>query len=175
MKQMVREHSFRWDDPRSAWPAFASHPGIEVLRMMQRGEVPPPPLAQAFGFNIDVVEDGRVEFSMASQEWMCNPAGVLHGGIVASLIDTVLTLAVFTKLPAGKTATTVDLNVRYVRPLLPDGAVFRAVGIAVHVGATIATAEAKAYNAAGKLVSHGAASMALLDAKAAATKSPASP
>jgi uncharacterized protein (TIGR00369 family) len=160
---MVREYSFHWSDPRSAWPAFAKYGGLDVLRMMQRGELDPPPLAQAFGFRIDEVEDGRVEFSMTSQEWMCNPAVVLHGGIVATLMDTVLTLCVLTKLPAGRTATTMDLHVHYVRPLLPDGTRFRAVGEAVHLGSTMATAEAKVYNAAGKIVAHGTTTLALLD------------
>jgi uncharacterized protein (TIGR00369 family) len=163
MKELVRERSFTWSDPRSSWPAFARYRGIEVLRMMQRGEIPPPPFVSAFEFRIESVEEGRVEFSATAQEWMCNPSGVLHGGVAAALADTVLTLCVFTKLPLGRTATTTGLNLHYVRPLLPDGSRFRAVGEAVHIGANVATAEAKVYNAAGKLVAHGTTTLALLD------------
>ncbi|HTX59496.1 MAG TPA: PaaI family thioesterase [Verrucomicrobiae bacterium] len=176
MKELVREHTFRWTDPRAILrSADAEIAGLQWLQMMQAGEVEPPPLASALGMTIEAIEEGRVVFSMRGREWMCNPAVVIHGGITATLLDTVLTLAVVTKLPAKKSAQTIEMNLHYVRPLLPDGTAFRAEGLAVHVGGSIATAEGRVYNEAGKLVSHGTATLALLDVTAMLTRSPASP
>jgi len=100
---------------------------------------------------------------MTAREWMCNPAGVVHGGMTAVLLDTVLTLAVVSKLPGGKSAQTIDMNVHYVRPILPTGEKIVAVGTAVHIGSTIGTAEGRVHNAAGKLIAHGTATLAILD------------
>lgn len=133
------------------------------LRAMQNGAIPVPPAAATFGFDIDTVEDGRVAFSAAAHEWMSNPAGVVHGGMTSALLDTVLTLAVTTKLPLQKMCTTADLHVRFVRPILPDSSRFRAEGVAVHVGRTLCTAEGKVFDARGRLVAHGTGSFAVLD------------
>jgi uncharacterized protein (TIGR00369 family) len=55
------------------------------------------------------------------------------------------------------------MNLNYVRPVLASGEKILAEGKAVHVGSTIATAEARAYGASGKLVMHGTATLAILD------------
>jgi len=94
---------------------------------------------------------------------MCNPAVVVHGGMAATLLDTVLTLAVVSKLPRGKTAQTVQMNVNYVRPLLPTGEKAVAEGVALHLGKTIGTAEGRVHDARGKLIAHGTATLAILD------------
>ena len=130
---------------------------------MKSGELPPPPIIEALSFEPEELEDGRIVFSMRAEEWMCNPASVVHGGMAATLLDTVLTLAVVSKLPKGKTAQTVQMNVHYVRPLLPTGEKVTGEGVAVHVGSTIGTAEGRVYDARGKLVAHGTATMAILD------------
>ena len=188
MKNAVREKSFRWSDPRELGLRLAERDGLDWLQAMKAGELPPPPAAEALGFEIEEIGAGTAVFSMSAQEWMCNPAAVIHGGLIATLLDTVLTLAVVTKLPRGKSCQTVQLNLNFVRPLLPTGERVRAVGEAVHVGTTIGTAEGRVFNAAGKMIAHGTATLALLAVEAmqgrpgrpagdgrGATRSPASP
>jgi len=130
---------------------------------MQSGELPPPPASAALGMQIERVEVGVVAFSMQPQEWMYNPAGVVHGGLTATLLDTVLTLAVVSTLPAGRSAQTVNMSVHYVRPVLANGETIVAEAKTVHVGSSIATSEGRVHTAAGKLVAHGTATLALLD------------
>lgn len=161
MKELVREHTFRWEDPRAAWPVAAQLDGLGWLKALIEGRIPPPPIVQALGMQLEAAEHGTVRFSLATQEWMCNPAAVIHGGIAATLLDTVLTLAVVSKLPHGKRCTTVQLGVNYVRPIL-SGERIVAEGGAVHVGTTVGTAEGRLYNAHGKLAAHGTATLALL-------------
>jgi uncharacterized protein (TIGR00369 family) len=163
VKEIVRERTFTWTNPLELAKALFGNEGIAWLRALKAGEIPPPPIISALGMNIESVEDGSITFSMHAEEWMCNPAGVVHGGMAATLLDTVLTLAVMTKIPAGSSAQTIDMNVHYVRPILPTGEKIVAEGKAVHVGSTIGTAEARVHNAAGKLVAHGTATLAIID------------
>lgn len=159
----MRERTFRWTDPRELSRIAISHGGIEWLRKMKAGELPPPPIVEALSFEPEELEDGRIVFSMRAEEWMCNPAAVVHGGMAATLLDTVVTLAVVSKLPKGKTAQTVQMNVHYVRPLHPTGEKVIGEGVALHVGNAIGTAEGRVYDARGSIVAHGSATMAILE------------
>ena len=165
MKEIVRERSFSWDPPMATARAIFGRDPVTWLREMQEGIVPAPPAARLMGFEITGVEPGRVEFSMRAEEWMANPTGVIHGGLTSTLLDTVLTLAVQTKLPSERFCTTIDLHVHFVRPILPDGQAVTGEGVAVHVGGSIGTAEGRAYDASGKLVAHATATLAILDAE----------
>lgn len=159
----MRERTFGWTDPRELSRLAFDQVGIEWLRSMKAGNLPPPPIVEALAFEPEEVEDGRIVFSMRAEEWMCNPASVVHGGMAAALLDTVLTLAVVSKLPKGKTAQTVQMNVHYVRPLFPTREKVMGEGVALHVGATIGTAEGRVYDGRGKIVAHGSATMAILE------------
>jgi uncharacterized protein (TIGR00369 family) len=130
---------------------------------------------ETLGLRPEELEEGRIVFSMRAEEWMSNPAGVVHGGMAATILDTVLTLAIVSKLPKGKTAQTIQMNLHYVRPLFPNGKIALAEGLAVHVGSTIGTAEGRLLNADGKLVAHGSATLAVMDIAAMATRYPKAP
>ncbi len=167
MKELVRERSFTWDPPMATAKAIFGRDPVTWLREMQERLIPAPPFAHAMGFDIVQVDPGHVAFSMHAEEWMANPTGAIHGGATSTLLDTVLTLAVQTKLPPDRYCTTLDLHVQFVRPITPDGGIVRADGTAVHVGKTIGTAEGRAYDASGKLVAHASATLAILDTERA--------
>jgi uncharacterized protein (TIGR00369 family) len=170
MKEAIRERTFTWTDPAALAQRLFTFQGLEWLEAMKSGELPPPAVVSALGMDIEELREGGISFSMRAQEWMCNPAGVIHGGMAATLLDTVLTLAVVSALPQGKSAQTIDMNIHYVRPLFPNGEKFVAEGKAVHVGATIGTAEGRVHNASGKLIAHGTATLAILDTAAMAAR-----
>ena len=97
--------------------AAASLPGLEAIRKIAAGELPPPPIAQLLDFEITLVEPGRVIFAFTPAEWMYNPIGSVHGGVAATLLDSSLGCAIHTTLAAGQRYTTSDLQVRYVRAM----------------------------------------------------------
>jgi uncharacterized protein (TIGR00369 family) len=141
---------------------MAGKPHLEWMHDIVAGAAPPPPLASAFGFVFELAEPGRVVFSVPAHAWTANPAGVVHGGFTSTLLDTVLTLAVQTKLPQDRMATTTDLHVHMVRPALPSGQLLTAEATAVHVGTTLGTAEGRVTDAAGKLIAHGSGTFAII-------------
>jgi acyl-coenzyme A thioesterase PaaI-like protein len=54
---------------------------IDLIRMVQRGEVPPPPVAQLIGFTLTAVEPGRAVIAFDADDRHANPMGTLHDGI----------------------------------------------------------------------------------------------
>ncbi|WP_422733396.1 PaaI family thioesterase [Micromonospora sp. WMMD558] len=96
-------------------------------------------------------------------EHLLNPMGTVHGGFLATLLDSALGSAVLTMLAPGRTYTTVQLGVHLVRPVLPDTPTLRCEATAVHVGRTTATAQGHVVGAAdGRLYAHGTATCAVL-------------
>ena len=117
-----RVRTFTWSDPLVTAMAAASLPGLEAIRKIADGELPPPPIAQLLDFEISLVEEGRVIFAFTPAEWMYNPIGSVHGGVAATLLDSSLGCAIHTTLAAGQRYTTSDLQVRYVRAMSADSA-----------------------------------------------------
>ena len=166
MKQTLRERTFSWPAPSEVIAHAGQGEHLQWLRDMRDHRVPAPPAAHAMGFEILTVDEGRIVFSMRAEEWMANPMGVVHGGLIATLLDTVLTLAVLVKLPQDRICTTIGLNVQFVRPVLLTGEALAGEGAAVHVGKTIGTAEGRVLDACGRLIAHGTSTMAIIPASA---------
>jgi uncharacterized protein (TIGR00369 family) len=121
---------------------------------MASGAAAPPPAAALIGMKMDKVERGRVVFSVVADEMHENPMGTMHGGIIATLVDSAMGCAVFSMLPAGTAYTTLELKTNYVRPIVQTTGVVRAEGRVVHLGGSVATTEATVRDAHGVLYAH---------------------
>lgn len=75
--------------------------GLDYLGAMLAGELPPPPIASTLGFTLRSAEQGRVVFVGTPDESVYNPIGVVHGGLVCTLLDSAIGCAVHSTLPAG--------------------------------------------------------------------------
>ena len=117
--------------------------GMEFFAKLKSGEVAPPPICATLGMHLDYVEEGRVVFSLEPAEYHYNPIGVVHGGVIATLLDSAVGCAVHTKLPAGVVYTTLEIKVNYIRPARAGIGRIRAEGRAVHVGRRSAVAEGR--------------------------------
>ena len=137
--------------------------GIEIMRAIAGGVIPPAPAAMLLGMDFVTVEDGYVRFAAKAAMKLTNPQGTIHGGIIATLLDTAMTCAIFTKLPRGKTCTTTDMSVQFVRPLAPDDGQMTADGYVINAGNTRATARAELKNADGKLCAYATGGAAILE------------
>lgn len=158
-----RTSTFRWSDPASAVAASAGKSGLEFLRAMIGGTVAPTPVVSAFGMTLTEVDAGRAVFELEPAEWMYNPVGSVHGGVVATMLDSCMWCAVQSTLPAGVGCTTVDLHVRYLRSVTHDTGRVIAEGTAIHVGRRTAAVEAR-LNAAGDgaVLAHATSGIAIL-------------
>lgn len=141
-------------DPVELLGADEPPTGLDLLRAVQTGDRPRPGVAVLLGMEMEEVELGRVTFAMPPRPDMANPMGTMHGGILATLLDTVMGCAVQSSLDGGVGYTTLDLDVRYVRAAPLTGDPIRAYGNVVHVGGRTATAEGRIVDADGHLVAH---------------------
>src|SRR4051794_15578172 len=158
----ARTRTVTWTDPLAAAAAGRSRSGLEHLRAIQRGELPPPPIAVTLGMQLVDVERGRAVFALDAQEYLFNPIGSVHGGAIATLIDSAASCAVHSSLDAGVAYATTDLHVTYVRPMLADAGRATCTGELVHAGRRLATATARVEDEGGRLLAHGTVSCAVL-------------
>lgn len=162
----VRTRTVTWHDPVPGAQAGARMGGLDYLRAMAAGELPPPPIMATMGIGLSEVEEGRVVFHADPGEYHYNPIGVVHGGLAATLADSAMACAVHSTLPAGAGYTTLEFKINLVRPLTRDtGRVF-CEGRTVHVGGRVATAEARLTDAEGRLYAHASSTCMLFRASA---------
>jgi uncharacterized protein (TIGR00369 family) len=127
--------------------------GLEYMTAVKDGTIPPAPIAVLMNMSPVEVEEGRAVFSALPGEEHYNPIGVVHGGFMATLLDSVAGCAVHTTLALGEAYTTLTLEVKNLRPLTRDTGVVRAEGEVTYRGRRQATADAKLYaEETGKLL-----------------------
>jgi uncharacterized protein (TIGR00369 family) len=147
----ARERSHTWSDPLQTAAAAAGLSGLEFFEAMAAGRVPPPPIMGTLGMDSFSFEDGRIEFRLTPREFHYNPIGSVHGGVFATMLDSACGCAVHTRLQAGEFYTSVDLAVKFLRPVTVATGQIVAVGTVTHLGRRTALAEARITDTAGKL------------------------
>ena len=160
--QASRTRVISWEDPTAAVETGKTISGIEYLKALQSGELPPPPIAVLMDMWITEVSEGRVVFAAEPAEYHYNPLGTVHGGFTATLLDSALGCVVQSMLPAGTGYTTVELKVNYLRPITTKTGMVYCEGKIIYVGGRIATAEGRLTDAQGKLYAHGTTTCIIL-------------
>jgi uncharacterized protein (TIGR00369 family) len=125
--------------------------GLVALRQ-RFADGPPVGVAELLGMRPVTVEHGTVTFACDADPRFANPMGTVHGGIIATLLDSALGCAVQTVLPDGAGYTTLSLELKYLRPVTVDAGELRATGTVVHAGRRQATAEGHLIDASGRLL-----------------------
>jgi len=136
--------------------------GLEQLAAVQSGEFMVPTIGDLLGFGIVELAEGEVTFELAPDARMLNPMATVHGGVIATLLDSAMACAVHSTLAAGQSYTTAQLNVHYLRALLPDTGPVRATGTVIHRGRKQSTAEGRLVDMNGKLFAHSTTTCLIL-------------
>jgi uncharacterized protein (TIGR00369 family) len=146
---------------------LAGKSGREILEAMRSGELPYPPMNEAMNVTLLEVGDGRAVFQGIPLLPHANLLGTVHGGWFATLLDSALGCAVQTTLPAGRSYTTTELSINFVQPASHQTGPLRAVGMVIHIGRQIVTAEALIEDEKGKLYAHATTTCCVFDVPAA--------
>ena len=153
---MKRSRTITWEDPLAVPKAAAGRSGLEVLKDVFSGRLPPPPITATMGFIGVEVEEGRAVFEGDPGEHLYNPIGSVHGGFAMALLDSAMGCAVHTTLLPGERYSTLEVKTNFVRPITVDTGRVRCEGAVIHRGGTVATAEGKLFAVpSGKLLAHG--------------------
>ena len=154
-----RSRTVTWYDPLVTAAGALERSGLETLEALRDGVLPPPPIVPLVQMDLVAVEEGRVEFSCLVDESVYNPIGVVHGGLVCTLLDTVAGCAVHSTLPRGTGYTSIELKVTYLRAVTADSGPLRAVGRVIKTGRRVAFAEGEVLDAAGRSVATASSSL----------------
>ena len=140
--------------------------GLGFLNRIKARQHPPPAMMALLGMDIAEIERGRVVFEAVPTAAHYNPAGNVHGGFAATLLDSCMTCAVQSTLKAGLACTTIDLNIHYTRGANDKTGVLRAEGKVVHVGRQMATAEGRVTDPQGRIIAHATTSCLIFPLRA---------
>ncbi|MGB6660598.1 MAG: PaaI family thioesterase [Xanthobacteraceae bacterium] len=114
--------------------------GLEFVQGLVEGMLPLNTMAQTLDYDIIEAEEGRVVVAAEPNGSHLNPAGTVHGGFAATLLDTCMGLAVQTTLEKGVAQTTVEFKITLMRPITQDTGLIRAEGVVLSRGRRIGTA-----------------------------------
>jgi len=107
--------------------------------------------AHHLGLTVEEVRRDYCRMRMRFRPELMQGGGVMHGGAIASLLDSVLVPAIGATLPEGSRYATVDLHVQFMDALVEDDAV--AEGWVVRRGRRVVFGQAEARAAAtGRLI-----------------------
>ncbi|MEU3826989.1 hotdog fold thioesterase [Streptomyces sp. SID486] len=151
---MGRSRTYDWEDPAISAAVVGKGSGLEFLQEIAAGRLPAPPASATLGFTFEEVAHGRAVFRLVPGEEHYNPIGSVHGGIYATLLDSAAGCAVQSTLPAGMGYTSLDLTVKFLRPITADTGPVLAVGGVLSSGRRTALAEADLYDERDRLLAH---------------------
>src|SRR5215475_5132873 len=123
--------------------------GLEFVKGLASGTLPLNTIAQTLGYDIVEAEEGRVVITAEPRDSHLNPAGTVHGGLAATLLDSCMGLAVRSTQPKGTTSTTLEFKISFVRPITPQTGLIRAEGKVVNCGRRVGIAEGKVTDSQG--------------------------
>jgi uncharacterized protein (TIGR00369 family) len=157
-----RERVVDWQAPVATARAAVAMSGLEAMRAIRDGILPPPPMARLIGFEMRVAEPGQVVMELEPHEGLENTIGLLHGATAAALLDTAMGCAISTMLPAGQGAVTLDLNLTYLRPLSLQSGRISAEGKLIKLGRQTSYTEGFVRDGAGNLAVHATATFSMI-------------
>jgi uncharacterized protein (TIGR00369 family) len=129
--------------------------GLEFVQGLADGTLPLNTIARTLGYDIVEAENGRVVITALPNDSHLNPAGTVHGGLSATLLDSCMGLAVRSTLAKGINSTTLEFKISFVRPITPQTGLIRAEGWVVNCGRRVGIAEGKVTDSQGRLLVHG--------------------
>ncbi len=110
-----------------------------------------PPLGEKLGIALIEADYGHAVFEATPDGSSYNPMGSVHGGYIATILDSACGIAAHTALPAGHGYTTLELKVSFVKGLSSTSGTVKATGRLISMGRRAAFTEATLHNDKGQV------------------------
>ena len=163
--ESTRSREIVWQDPVPTAAAGARMAGLDYVRAVQSGDLPPPPIAVLMNYRIAEIEEGLAVFIGEPGEEHYNPIGVVHGGYASTILDSALGCAVHTTCAQGEGYTSQTLEVKYLHGITRETGAVSAEAEVIHRGRRTATSEARLTSVqTGKLLATGTSTCLILEA-----------
>lgn len=138
--------------------------GLEFVQGLADGTLPLNTIAKTLGYDIVEAGNGRVVVTAEPKDTHLNPAGTVHGGLAATMLDSCMGLAIQSMLPKGVGSTTLEFKISFVRPITPQTGLIRAEGTVINCGRRVGTAEGRVTDGQGRLLVHGTTTCLIFEA-----------
>jgi uncharacterized protein (TIGR00369 family) len=129
--------------------------GLQFVQGLADGTLPLNTIARTLGYDVTEAASGRVVITAEPTDDLLNPAGTVHGGFSATLLDSCMGLAIQSTLAKGIGSTTLEFKISLVRPITPETGKITAEGIVLNCGRRVGTAEGRITDSKGRLLAHG--------------------
>lgn len=129
--------------------------GLAFVQGLADGSLPLNTIAGTLGYDVAEATSGRVVVTLDPTDRHLNPAGTVHGGLAATLLDSCMGLAIQSTLDKGVAQTTLEFKISLVRPITPQTGPIHAEGSVLNCGRRIGIAEGRIVDGAGRLLAHG--------------------
>jgi uncharacterized protein (TIGR00369 family) len=129
--------------------------GLEFVQGLVDGTLPLNTIARTLGYDVSEAVSGRVVVTAEPGDIHLNPAGTVHGGFAATLLDSCMGLAIQSTLEKGVGQTTLEFKISLVRPITAETGPIKAEGIVLNRGRRVGTAEGRLTDGNGRLLAHG--------------------
>ena len=129
--------------------------GLEFVQGLVDGTLPLNTIAETLGYDVTAAASGRVVVTAEPSGSHLNPAGTVHGGLAATLLDSCMGLAIQSTLEKGVGQTTLEFKISLVRAITPDTGSIKAEGVVLSRGRRVGTAEGRITDHQGRLLAHG--------------------
>lgn len=143
-------------------PDLSAMDGFEQLSAIFDGTLPPAPIAETIGMVDFTGERGSITVGLDPERRHYNPIGTVHGGVISTLLDTAAACSVHSTLAVGEFYTSLDLTVKFLRPVTVESGRLRCVGSVLQRGRRTALAQAELFDAEGRLVAYATSSCMIL-------------
>ena len=161
-----RSRQITWTDPAHAAGLAAGLDGLALMRAIRDGQLPGPPMARLVGFQCVAAEAGEIAMRLEHDPSLENAIGLVHGGAIASMLDTAMGAAANTRLPAGAGVVTLDLTITYLRPVSALNCPVTATGRLAHLGGRNAYVLGELRDATGELCAHAVGNFSIVRPRA---------
>lgn len=129
--------------------------GLEFVRGLAEGTLPLNMMARTLGYDVAEAENGHVIVTAEPKDVHLNPAGTVHGGLAATMLDSCMGLAIQSTLDKGGGSTTIEFKISFIRPITPATGPIKAEGTVINRGRRLGTAEGRVTDSKGRLLVHG--------------------
>jgi uncharacterized protein (TIGR00369 family) len=137
--------------------------GLEFVQGLADGTLPLNTIARTLGYDVVEAEAGRVVVTAEPTADHLNPAGSVHGGLAATMLDSCMGLAIQSTLEKGTGSTTLEFKISFVRPITPETGLIRAEGTVLNRGRRVGIAEGRVTDSKGRLLVHGTTTCLIFD------------
>ena len=121
------------------------------------------PYPALIGMRIAELDFDRCRIDLALAERHLQPFGIVHGGVLATLIDTATFWAGYMRLPEDAGLVNVDLKLNYLKPVTSGR--LRAIGECLRAGRQVSYTQASVLDDRGELIAHGTSTLMALPGK----------